>query len=249
MTLPLGVTERSVIQQDAFITGRMSQTALEKNIRKFYEEQCVDPPAGGRAWDHCNLFFRRRWKDLDIPCVQDIAALHLGCYLASWGMYRSTSFLSKCAYTVHKPVMRVLASCQFSELWQRDIGAQDEDVELAGTIMDLVEEVEAAYRKVDVRQKKMDTVVTKVLLSTVACLPARDRFFENGLRHERPYPYGSLNENFVRKTLKFCIKHRPKLAELQREVVDLGGSPYPLMKLVDMHFWQLGRDLETTAPP
>ena len=231
----------------------MSRTALDKSIRNYYEEQCVDPTAGGRAWDHCNLFFRKRWKDLDVPCVQDIAALHLGCYLASWGMYRRSSFLSERAYTVHKPVISVLASCQFSELWQRDIGAQDEDIELVGTIMELVEEVDAAYRKVDVQhkrltgkppQKKMDTVVTKVLLSTLACLPARDRFFEKGLKHEQAYRYGGLNRDFVQNTLKFCINHRPKLAELQREVVDVGGRPYPLMKLVDMHFWQIGWDLE-----
>ena len=231
----------------------MTQPALDKNIRNYYEEQCVDPTAGGRAWDHCNLFFRKRWKDLDVPSVQDIAALHLGCYLASWGMYRSSSFLSKRAYTVHKPVMSVLGSCQFSALWQRDIGAQEEDIELAGTIMELVKEVDAAYRKVDVQhirltgmppQKKMDTVVTKVLLSTVACLPARDTFFEKGLKHERSYLYGGLNRNFVKNSLKFCINHRPKLAQLQREVVDVGGRPHPLMKLVDMHFWQTGWNLK-----
>ena len=226
---------------------------MDKSIRNFYAEQCVDPTAGGRAWDHCNLFFRERWKDLGVPCVQDIAALHLGCYLASWGMYRGSSFLSERAYKVHKPIMSVLASCEFSELWQRDIGAQDEDIELAETIVELVEEVDAAYRKVDVQhkrltgkppQKKMDTVVTKVLLSTVACLPARDSFFEKGLKHERSYRYGALNRDFVQNTLKFCINHRPKLAELQREVVDHSGRPYPLMKLVDMHFWQIGWDLE-----
>ena len=220
-------------------------------IRKYYKEQCVDPTAGGRAWDYCNLFFQERWEDLDVPCVQDIAALHLGCYLASWGMYRASSFLSQRAYTVHKPVMSVLASRQFSELWQRDIGGQDQDIELAGTIMELVKEVRTAYRKVDVQYKKltgerpqkdMDTVVTKVLLGTVACLPARDSLFKEGVKNERSDLQGGLNRNFVQNALKFCIDHRPKLVELQREVVDLGGRPYPLMKLVDMHFWQIGWD-------
>ena len=169
-------------------------------------------------------------------------------------MYRSSSFLSKHSYMVHNPVIRVFASCQFSELWQRHIGAQDEDIKLAETIMELDEEVKDAYKKVDVQnaqrterdpQKKMDTVVTKVLLGALACLPARDTYFEKGFKHERSGVYGGdLNIKFIKNTLQFCIDHRPKLTEIQREIVDIDGRPYPFMKLVDMHFWQIGWEQE-----
>lgn len=235
-------------------TSRMSQIAQDQYILKYYAEQCQGATARGRSWDYCNRFFREHWRDLE--SVQDIAALHLGCFLASWGMYRGSSFLSQRAYTVHEPVIEVLASPKFSELWQRDIGSDDEDIALAGTIKEVVDQVDAAYRKIDIEYKEitgknpqdsMDTVVTKVLLGTVGCLPARDSLFEQGFKHAKPWPYtnGSRNCRFVKNTLNFCIDNRQQLAKLQSEIVDLWGRPYPLMKLVDMHFWQIGASSET----
>ena len=218
----------------------MNQEKLNDTIRKYYAEQCDHPNGRGRSWDHCYGFFREHRGDLvdqQDTDVEDAAALHLGCYLASWGMYRGP-FLREHAYTVHKPVVRVLASDRFSSLWQRDIGMRDED-DQAGTIMELVETVEAEYRKLT-DQQKMDTLVTKVLLGTVGCLPARDSYFEKGFKHEGN-TYGSLNRSFVRRVLDFCSEHRSKLTKLQPKIVDLRCRPYPLMKLVDMHFWQIGK--------
>lgn len=57
--------------------------------------------------------------------------------------------------------------------------------------------------------------------------------------------YGSLNERFVRSILRFCVDNRAKLTELQPDIIDLDDLPYPLMKLVDMHFWQVGHDLKS----
>ena len=116
--------------------------------------------------------------------------------------------------------------------------------------------VDAVYREADAeykdfvqkqRQKSMDLLVTKVVLGTVGCLPARDTYFERGFKaHFKPQrvPYGSLNRGFVDNILQFCIDHQPVLAELQPKIVDLWGLPYPLMKLVDMHFWQIGANLQ-----
>ena len=221
----------------------MSQTELDQTIRRYYKEQCGRPDARGRSWDHCYGFFQENREDL--LEVQDAAALHLGFYLASWGMYRSP-FLREHAYTVHKPVIRALASPPFSILWQRDVGARDNDDELAATIMDLVKEVETEYRERmgKQQQKNTDTLVTKILLGTVGCLPACDSFFIRGFR-KQDCSYSCVNERFVKRILRFCIAHRRKLARLQPKILDLGGRPYPLMKLVDMHFWQIGVDLKS----
>ncbi len=113
---------------------------MDDTIWRYYREQCVPPTARGRSWDHCYGFFRRHREDLadqqDTEVV-DAAALHLGCYLASWGMYRGP-FLREHTHEVHKPVIRVLTSTQFSDLWQPDLGIRREDIELVGMIMDLV---------------------------------------------------------------------------------------------------------------
>ena len=218
----------------------MSQVPLDQTIGTYYKKCASDPHSRYRSWDHCYGFFREHCRDL--LQVEDAAALQLGFYLASWGMYRGSGFLFKYAYTVHKPVIRALASSQFSKLWQRDIGTQDNDIELAATIMELVESVSDAYRQLG--EEPTDRLVTKVLLGTVGCLPARDRFFEKGFKAQG-FCYGSLNCHFVDRILRFVIDNRPELAELQPKILDLGGLPYPLMKLVDMHFWQIGINLES----
>ncbi len=74
-------------------------------------------------------------------------------------------------------------------------------------------------------------------LQTRSHLPARDTLFEQGFKAER-LRYGPLNRDFVDNILQFCIDHRLELAEGRRWIIARGGRPYPLMKLVDMHFWQ-----------
>ena len=215
----------------------MSQVTLDQTIGRYYDEQCVrDTDGRGRSWEHCYGFFREHCGDL--LQVEDTAALHLGFYLASWGMYRGSSFLLQRTYTAHLPVIRALASPKFSNLWQRDIGTHDDDVKL---IMALVESVRAVYEPFG---KPTDTLTTKVLLGTVGCLPACDRFFILGFK-ARGHPFSCLNGRFVNRILRFCIDNRLDLTELQSMIIDRGGPRYPLMKLVDMHFWQIGSDPES----
>ncbi len=38
----------------------------------------------------------------------DMLALHLGFYLASWGMYRGSSFLLQKDYKVHVPIVKII---------------------------------------------------------------------------------------------------------------------------------------------
>jgi hypothetical protein len=44
------------------------------------------------SWDHCYGYFQRNSPEI-IAADRDHAALHLGFYLASWGMYRPRGFL------------------------------------------------------------------------------------------------------------------------------------------------------------
>lgn len=222
-------------------TSRMSTSRFRDTIGRYCDKQCRDPDGRGRSWEHCYEFFQKNCRDLLL--LEDTAALHLGFYLASWGMYRG-AFLREHAYTVHKPVIRALVSRQFSNLWQHDVGTHDADVELAAAIMELAREVETEYRERmgKQQQKNTDVLVTKVLLGTVGCLPAPDTFFEKGFKAQG-YVYGDLDEGFVQRILTFCVENRSELAKIQSIIVEWSGLRYPFMKLVDMHFWQIGMDL------
>lgn len=222
----------------------MIQTKLSETICCYYKEQCKCPRARGRAWDLCYGFFQENRKNLQE--VRESAARHLGCYLANWGMFRSP-FLREHVYTIHNPVISLLAAPRFAPLWQRGFVLQSNTNEFVEMIMDLIHEVESEYKKImgNNQQKKTDTLVTKVLLGTVGCLPARDRYFEAGFKaHFKPkgIPYGSsINQRYIETIFQFCIAHQEEMANLKHKILDLRGSPYPIMKLVDMYFWQSGK--------
>jgi hypothetical protein len=46
------------------------------------------------------------------------------------------------------------------------------------------------------------------------------------------------------RVLQFCRDNLDELLDQQARIKRSSGSHYPLMKLVDMYFWQLGYELE-----
>lgn len=194
-----------------------------------------------RSWEHCYGYFRRLAHG-GVVTDRNHAALQLGFYLASWGMYRGSSFLLQHAYTVHLGVIDVLTSPRFAGLWTVEFGAGEKDTELVSTVLEAGAATREAYRPfaaaTDSRQPS-DTLITKVLLGTFGCLPACDRYFIDGFK-SAGFKYSCLNARLVQQALDFCREHLPELRDEQTRIEQCGGMHYPLMKLVDMYFWQIG---------
>jgi hypothetical protein len=187
-----------------------------------------------RSWEHCFRYFQRSRPQI-IAADRDHAALHLGFYLASWGMYRGSSFLLQHAYTAHLSAIDQVIAPQFTALWDREFGA-DEDLDLMPLIDSAIDGIRASYAPLG---SATDTLVTKVLLGTFGCLPACDRYFIEGFK-AAGLNYSSLNSKFVAGIHFFCRDNLLELREEQTGIERGGGIRYPLMKLVDMYFWQIG---------
>lgn len=157
-------------------------------------------------------------------------------------MYRGSSFLLQHAYTAHLGVIDQLVTPQYAVLWNKEFGAGDNDGDLVPIILQVVDAVREAYRpfapQAESRQAS-DTLVTKVLLGTLGCLPACDRYFINGFKSAN-FRYSYLNAEFIGRVLRFCRDHRSELRGEQESIERIGGMRYPFMKLVDMYFWQIG---------
>ena len=203
-----------------------------------------------RSWEHCYLYFHKSTRET-IALDRERAGLELGFYLASWGMYRGSSFLLQHAYTVHFGVIDKLFAPPVSALWEREFGASDNDVELVPIILESIVAVREAYRPfapaAESRQAS-DTLVTKILLGTLGCLPACDRYFIDGFK-SAGLSYSYLNANFVERVLHFCRSNFREFREEQERIERIGGVRYPLMKLVDMYFWQTGFEIDRTRIP
>lgn len=201
-----------------------------------------------RSWEHCYAYFHGSTLQA-IAADRDHAALQLGFYLASWGMYRGSSFLLQHTYTVHRGVIDRLVSTQFSRLWEAEFGSGDNDAKLVPTICEAIRAVREGYRPfapVAESRQASDTLVTKVILGTLGCLPACDRYFVDGFK-TATFKYSYLNAKFVERVLQFCRENLRELREEQVRIERTGGIHYPLMKLVDMYFWQTGYAREMNA--
>jgi hypothetical protein len=220
--------------------------SIQQRIQVYHGDIERDGHHRYRSWEHCYAFFHRNAPE-NLVAQREAAALQLGFYLASWGMYRGSSFLLQHAYTIHFGVIDVLARPEFTPLWETDFGATKEDACLTPVIMSAVQAVHEAYTPFG---QPTDTLVTKVILGTFGCLPACDRYFISGFKLQG-FQYSYLNPRFIERVRLFCLEYLPALRSEQLRIADRTGSHYPLMKLVDMYFWQIGYEADTVreSPP
>ena len=81
-------------------------------------------------------------------------------------------------------------------------------------------------------------LITKILMGTLGCVPAYDRFFEEGARY-----LGLEKKTYHEKSLlelaDIYEEHNDRLEEARRGM-QCEDLVYPQMKLLDMGFWQIG---------
>lgn len=150
-------------------------------------------------------------------------------------MYRGSGFLVQHAYTIHLGVVDQLVAPQFSILWKQEFGAGDNDLELAPIILRAFHAVREGYEPLTAS----DMLATKVLLGTFGCMPACDKYFIKGFKRAG-FQYSYVNANFIERVLQFCKDYLWALRREQEGIEKTSGVRYPLMKLIDMYFWQTG---------
>ena len=222
-------------------------------IKSFQVQLNNDPHGRFRSWEHCYNAFataRKRWREDGSLPDYDSLSLHLAFYLASWGMYRGSSFLLQKDYLVHERAVEIILERQYDVLHGIELfAAKDDLVGGESLIMGVYRRLVQYYRGVkksipEFADLKYDaisnTLITKILLGTLGCVPAYDRYFCDGL--------GKLNlqKAFSEKSLIQLIDYvsasKVEFESFRRckNMQMVGGGVYPPMKLIDMAFWKLG---------
>ncbi len=214
-----------------------------KAANTFYETMSNDENGRFHSWEHCYKCFHyaRTGSFHD----DDYLSLQLAFYLASWGMYRGSSFLLQKDYKVHIPVVKELLKSDYDclsgidcEEFKRNKDAQNALNELNKFLNKHYESVRNTVKGTAVSNKVSDTLITKVLMGTLGCVPAYDRYFIEGIKimkvSTRNYNLASLI-----KLVEFYEENHVRLEEI-RNNFKVYGLPYPQMKLLDMAFWQIG---------
>ena len=208
----------------------------------FYDDARANENGRSRSWEHCYRVFRDARTN---PSPDyDYLSLHLAFYMASWGMYRGSSFLLQKDYKVLSPIVEKILKPEYGCLFGlactdvRESEVQDRLEKLSDYIAAHFQPIrdEVAGRKV--ASSVSPVLVTKILMGTLGCVPAYDRFFVDGIKKYKVTTQEYSLES-VRKLAKFYEAHNDRLEEARRgmRTEDL---TYPQMKLLDMGFWQIG---------
>lgn len=202
----------------------------------------TSPKTRIQSWEHCMNQFANIFVDLNENkkkivtdmCIDNLS-LHLGFFLASWGMMRGSTDLLEYDYKVHIPVVRILL--KYSHLFRLDFLDQRSETDWED-LKNLSDGVKSAYSFENVT----DTLVTKILMGTLGIVPAYDDFVKTAVKH-----YGITTANFNIKSFKkfaeyFSNHFVSEIAEYTK--VMQGYCPiYTRTKIIDVLLWVLGKKI------
>ena len=219
---------------------------LNEQVNKFVELYQKDANGRYKSYDHCRSAFVKYRKD---PSKRDYITLQLYAYLGSWGMFRN-SFLQQKDYLFSRPVVDILCKDEYGCLYHYDSFATNNG-ENHKLIMKLAREISNYYvgktfyddknRKQRIINNVTDTLISKIILGSIGCTVAYDRYVKSGLRNSdisSTVSYRSL------KQLDDVAKSNE--AEIKNILKNLNNL-YTPAKVLDMYFFEKGFELELSG--
>ena len=202
------------------------------------------------SWNQCYDYFRAS-SAATLTAKKDEAALRLAFYLASWGMYRGSSFVLQYDYKIYEDLIPQLLAPKYAALW--DIDAEIDEVtpttlnvflnKTSTLLMELFNEIndhlkpskkrtatKSYFTKGNAVPDVSTTLITKLVLGTLGCFPALDQYFCNAI--------GACGNGLKQDQIKVILRlayYIKKNVTLPAEV-----SSYPVMKLIDMYYFTMG---------
>lgn len=216
---------------------------LESSV-KFYDTLKKDENGRYRSWEHCysNFINARDNKNAEL----DYLSLQLAFYLASWGMYHGSSFLLQKDYKIHIPVVKELLKEEYDPLAGIDCVElkREKNQRLLEKINAFLDEyysnIRDEVKNIKVRNQLSSTLITKILMGTLGCVPAYDRYFISGIKKQK-VASGNYNMKSIVQLVDFYEKNIVELENIRKDM-KVNGMAYPQMKILDMAFWQIGLD-------
>lgn len=205
----------------------------------FYADARRDENGRSRSWEHCYRVFRDARTE-PYP-DRDYLSLHLAFYLASWGMYRGSSFLLQKDYKVLVPIVEEVLKPDYDCLF--GVACTDlREHEVQVMLTKLYDYIVGYFRPIrdevagrEVASSVSPVLVTKILMGTLGCVPAYDRFFQDGVATYKVTTREYSLESVLR-LVDFYEEHNDSLEE-ERRGMQCEDLIYPQMKLLDMGFW------------
>ncbi len=209
---------------------------IQDVIEKYLAEIDADDYHRCRSWNNC-------FKTFSITEQSELHVLELAFYLASWGMYRGSSGLLQKNHLIHKGAVDIV----FSTVNQRLKCNQTVEAHRGSikTILSMKIELANHYRNIHFTKgaasksiSPTDTLLSKIILGTLGCVPAYDRYFIKGLKHMK-MKHTSFNEFSLVELFNFIEKNKKEIEQVQKIIKSKTHEHYPFMKILDIYFCQI----------
>jgi hypothetical protein len=190
------------------------------------------------SWDDCFEAFRESLNEKEL-------AYRLAFYLASWGMYRGSSGLLQKNHRIHLGAVKIIKSAKYNDLrCSENKEVKTSDIK---EIIALKDELSKHYSNItysrggneDLKIAATDTLISKIILGCFGCVPAYDQFFLNACKL-KGLQGKTFNEKSLEELFSYTSSQKNELTEIQDFILIEHKKYYPIMKIVDVYFWQLG---------
>lgn len=207
-------------------------TTVEKFIQR------SSPEARFSSFDYCYNYFQLT-KPYELTNNSELSCLTLGFYLASWGMFRGSSFLLNKSAKYFQPTIQYIASLDKS-VWAIDVNTYtDENIQK-------IIEIYSGIKSTLIQNKQSDiTLITKVLLGVFGFIPAFDQYFCGTFRDifkRENAGFRRINEKSLTLIKVFYAKHQLAIDELASSTFTTDFKSglktdinYPKAKIIDMY--------------
>lgn len=217
-----------------------------KSAIDYYHDLKTDENSRYYSWEYCYDCFMNARSANQVD--YDYLSLQLAFYLASWGMYRGSSFLLQKDYKIHIPVVQELLNSKYDALAGIECSKLKEESNQK-LLLDINDFLTRYYDKIrrEVKEQSLtnqlsSTLTTKILMGTLGCVPAYDRYFISGIKDQK-VATGNYSIKSVLQLVDFYVLHEEQL-ESVRNGMKVHHLTYPQMKVLDMGFWQIGFNLD-----
>lgn len=204
---------------------------IERNLKAYLGDR--GPKARYTSFDYCFNYFQARRERGELSQLSkgtnlEMSCLHLGFYLASWGMLRGSSALLQRSVKHYAPIIDVIAATR-SQIWEIDTHCYSDSA------IELIDETAAAIRAAFAGTAS-DILVTKIMLGVFGCIPAFDNYFKKGFG---VWSFGKLS---LRKIASFYARNANVIDAHRVPTIDFKtGKPterrYTRAKVIDMIFF------------
>jgi len=220
----------------------LKDNLFSKLVESINENELSHPDGRYMSYDYCYNYFRRNIQKLDDDLEK--SCLVLGFYLASWGMYRGSSFILQKSIAHYKDLIKYINGLDES-FWKIDIDNYDKEN---------IDKLIKLYNKISVLLRSGDktpsiTLVTKIMLGVFGSVPAFDTYFKAGISQHfgKKAGFNSFNKTTLLKLTQVYNEYKKDIDMLSGEyqTIDFDtykktGFHYTKAKILDMYGFMKG---------